>query len=88
MVIIDASSNMMTGSQLRKEKEEFIKLYQLELAMRKEKESLGNYASGVVMSKNYREEISEEKKKALLEEIEKEKKSRTVTTDWQPNAIL
>ncbi|CAI2360364.1 unnamed protein product [Moneuplotes crassus] len=71
MVIFDSSSNMMTGSQLRKEKEEFASLYQLELGLRKEKESSGKYASGVVSK-----------------EIEKEKKARTVTTDWQPCAIL
>jgi hypothetical protein len=61
MIIIDTSSNMMTGSQLRKEKEEFARLYQLEVALRKEKESSGSYLSGVVTSKKYREEITEQK---------------------------
>jgi hypothetical protein len=61
MIIIDTSSNMMTGSQLRKEKEEFIQLYQLEVVLRKGKESIGGYSSGVVTSKMYREEITDEK---------------------------
>lgn len=88
-MILDSSSNMMTGSQLRKEKQEFEQLYQLELALRKnKKETSSKYAEGVVSSKLLREEISEEEKQRLLNELEKDKMARTKTTDWQPNAIL
>ena len=88
VVIMDTSSNMMKGSEIRKEKEEFAKLYQLELALRKEKQSSGKYASEVVSSKKYREEISEDKQLELIQQLEKEKQARTVVTEWQPNALL
>jgi hypothetical protein len=88
VIIMDSSSNMMKGSQIRKEKEEFQRLYQLELALRKEKEFSGKYSSGVVMSKNYKEELSKEKQLELISQLEKERKSRTVVVDWQPNALL
>ena len=73
VIINDTSWNMMTGSQIRKEKQEFEELYKLELALRSQKEQLGKYSSEVVSSKMYREEISEEKKQSLIEQLENEK---------------
>lgn len=78
----------MTGSQIRKEKETFEQLYQLELALRKEKEGNSKYASEVVTSKKYRDEITDDKKEELIKQMEDEKMQYTVTTNWQPNALL
>lgn len=88
VIINDTSCNMMTGSQLRKEKQQFEQLYKLELALRSQKEQSGKYSHGVVSSKMYRDEITEDKKQSLIEQLEKEHKAATVTVDWQPNAVL
>ena len=73
VIINDTSWNMMTGSQIRKEKEEFEVLYKLELALRNQKEQSGKYSSEVFASKKYREEITDEKKQSLIEQLENEK---------------
>lgn len=73
IIVTDTSWNMMTGSQLRKEKQEFEQLYKLEVALRGQRDKSDKYAQEVVSSKKYREEITDEKKQELIEQIEQEK---------------